>query len=172
VQLHSTRQDIEKLLVALHNVQLLVYDKQKDKPQLTFTTVRFNATDLPLQARHIESRKQQELQKVQAVIGYITHKSRCRTLLLLEYFDEVSDQVCGVCDICLQKKKQNDYTDYYHFHRKQIIKVLSGGEVSLKQLVQHVKPSDEKALLETVREMAGAGEIAYQNNGNIYWVGS
>jgi ATP-dependent DNA helicase RecQ len=167
-QLNAGRQEIEKMLTLMHQQHVIIYDKQKDKPQLTFTTVRFHSTDLPLQTRHLETRKQQELQKISAVVDYMTHRGRCRTLLLLEYFDEISDSACGVCDICLEKRKQKEYTDFYHLHRKQILEVVSRQEISLQQLVKRIKPRDEKALLETIREMAGTGEIKYSANGHIY----
>jgi ATP-dependent DNA helicase RecQ len=167
-QLQVQIADIEKMLSALHQYGLIVYDKQKDKPQITFTTVRFNAADMPLQSRHLQARKQQELDKVQAVINYVVHRKRCRTLLLLEYFDELSDKECGVCDICLEKKKQKDYTDYYQQNRQKVLEVLSNQEISLQQLVYTIKPKNEKMFLDTIREMAGMGEVKYAANGNIY----
>lgn len=160
--------DIEKMLLALHGYRIIIYDKQKDKPQITFTTVRFNAADMPLQSRHLQIRKQQELDKVGAVINYVTHKNRCRTLLLLEYFDELSDKDCGVCDICLEKKKQIDYTDYYQQNRQKILEIITGREISLQQLIYAINPKNEKMLLDTIREMAGLGEVRYAANGNIY----
>jgi ATP-dependent DNA helicase RecQ len=155
------------MLSALHQYGIIVYDKQKDKPQITFTTVRFNAADMPLQSRHLQARKQQELDKVQAVINYVVHRKRCRTLLLLEYFNELSDKECGVCDICLEKKKQMDYTDYYQQNRQKVLEILSNKEISLQQLVYTIKPKNEKMLLDTIREMAGMGEVKYAANGNI-----
>jgi ATP-dependent DNA helicase RecQ len=169
-QLHAQVSDIEKMLSALHQYGIIIYDKQKDKPQITFTTVRFNAADIPLQSRHLQIRKQQELDKVQAVINYVLHRNRCRTLLLLEYFDELSDYDCGVCDICLDKKKQKDYMDYYQQNRQKILETLASvnKEISLQQLVYAIKPKNEKMLLDTIREMAGMGELKYAANGNIY----
>jgi ATP-dependent DNA helicase RecQ len=167
-QLHAQSQDIEKMLSGLHGLGIIIYDKQKDKPQITFTTVRFNAADMPLQNRHLHTRKQQELDKVQAVIDYVSNRNRCRTLQLLEYFDEISDNECGVCDTCLEKKKQPDYTDYYQQNRRKILENLTGKEISLQQLIYRIRPKNEKLLLDTVREMVGLGEIVYAPNGNVY----
>jgi ATP-dependent DNA helicase RecQ len=167
-QLHAQSQDIEKILSGLHGLGIIIYDKQKDKPQITFTTVRFNAADMPLQSRHLHTRKQQELDKVQAVIDYVSNRNRCRTLQLLEYFDEISDNECGVCDTCLEKKKQPDYTDYYQQNRRKILENLTGKEISLQQLIYRIRPKNEKLLLDTVREMVGLGEIIYAPNGNVY----
>jgi ATP-dependent DNA helicase RecQ len=167
-QLNGQVHEVEKMLLGLHQLGIIIYDKQKDKPQITFTTVRFNATDMPLQSRHLQARKQQELDKVQAVINYVTHRNKCRTLLLLEYFDELSDKECGVCDVCLERRKQKDYTDYYQQHRRKILDTLTDKQISLQQLVFNINPKNEKLLLDTIREMVGSGEIVYAPNGNIY----
>lgn len=167
-QLQSSRSDIEKMLSALHNLQVIIYDKQKDKPQLTFTTVRFSMQDLPLQTRHLELRKQQELQKIGAVADYVNHHKKCRTLLLLAYFDEISQQECGVCDNCIEKKKHRNLKDPYPQHRKQIMEALSDREISLAELVYRIQPKDEKAFIDTLREMTDTGEIRYTDNGNFY----
>jgi ATP-dependent DNA helicase RecQ len=167
-QLNGPVHEVEKMLSGLHQLGIIIYDKQKDKPQITFTTVRFNAMDMPLQSRHLQARKQQELDKVQAVINYVTHRNRCRTLLLLEYFDELSDKECGVCDVCLEKRKQKDYTDYYQQHRRKILETLTDKQISLQQLVFNINPKNEKLLLDTIREMVGSGEIVYAANGNIF----
>jgi ATP-dependent DNA helicase RecQ len=167
-QLNGQVHDVEKMLSSLHQLGIIIYDKQKDKPQITFTTVRFNAMDMPLQSRHLQTRKQQELDKVQAVIDYVIHRNRCRTLLLLGYFDEFSDKECGVCDVCLEKRKKKDYTDYYQQNRRKVLETITDKQISLQQLVFNIKPQNEKLLLDTIREMVGLGELVYASNGNIY----
>jgi ATP-dependent DNA helicase RecQ len=158
---------VERLLFALHQLNVIVYDKQKDKPQLTFTTVRHDSSLLPLDIKQLNFRRQRDLQKAESVIRYVSHPSRCRTLLLLEYFGEFSDEDCGVCDNCVRKKKQKDYSDSYDTHRLRILEVLTHQEMTLQQLLLRVKPVDENKMIEALREMAGTGEIVLHENGNV-----
>jgi hypothetical protein len=53
----------------MHQQHVIIYDKQKDKPQLTFTTVAFIPTIYPTDPPS-GTRKQQELQKISAVVDY------------------------------------------------------------------------------------------------------
>ncbi len=156
---------VEKVLTALHRFTIVVYDRQKDKPQLTFTTPRHEASRLPLDVRQMNQRREKDSRKAESVIYYVTHAERCRTQMLLEYFDEISDESCGVCDNCLRKKKEgkSDLGDYRH----QIRTILAGKDLDLQLLVTHINPKDENALLETIREMAGTGEIRLLDNGNV-----
>ncbi|MES2734611.1 MAG: ATP-dependent DNA helicase RecQ [Bacteroidota bacterium] len=170
-QLHASVKDVIAYLTRLHQQQLLVYDQQKDKPQLTFLTPRYDAADLPLEVRLLENRKQRDLEKARSVKHYVQHTVRCRTQLLLEYFGEITDQTCGVCDICLQRKKlEPDLREGAAELRERILYSLQPGELSLQNLVKQLKNENEKKLLQTVQAMVGVGELRYLANGNLVWV--
>lgn len=156
-----------KMLDLLGQAGIVVYDRQKDKPQITFTTERYDTARLPLDIRGINARRERDEQKAEAVIRYMTSHERCRTAMLLEYFDEITDQACGVCDNCLRRKKDAASADPYIHQRSQILLALAGQEVSLQTLVSQLGQKDENLLLQTIREMAGAGEIQVLDNGNV-----
>jgi ATP-dependent DNA helicase RecQ len=167
-QLHTSVKDVEAYLTRLNQLNIVVYDKQKDKPQMTFLTPRHDVASLPLDAQQLETRKQRDLEKARAVAHYVQHALRCRTQLLLEYFGEVTDQTCGVCDNCLQRKKRaEDRLEGFTEHRLRILHSLQTGALSLHNLVKQLKPENEKKLLLMVQEMVGAGELRYLDNGNI-----
>jgi ATP-dependent DNA helicase RecQ len=158
---------IGKMLDLLGQANIVFYERQKDKPQITFTTERYDAARLPLDIRGINARRERDEQKAEAVIRYMTSHERCRTVMLLEYFDEITDQACGVCDYCLQRKKDAAPADPYSHQRNQILLALAGQEVSLQTLVGQLGQKDENILLHTIREMASAGEIQVLDNGNV-----
>jgi ATP-dependent DNA helicase RecQ len=166
-QLATEESTIVRMLELLQQANLLVYDKQKDKPQLTFTTERYEAARLPLDVRGMNLRRERDEAKAEAVIGYMTDPNRCRTALLLDYFGEILEGTCGVCDHCLEQKKEKTAPSDYGRQRRQILSVLAGRELSLQALVDQLGPGDQNALLEAIREMAGAGEIHVLDNGYV-----
>jgi len=170
--LHASVKDVQAYLTRLHQVGIVVYEPQKDKPQLTFLTPRHDSLNLPIDARTLEVRKQRDLEKAKAVANYVQHPFRCRTQLLLEYFNELTDATCKVCDNCLKRKKWSvELPESLSEHRKQILRSLQPGALSLTGLVQQLKPKNEEVLLKTIQEMVGAGEILYLENGNIALTG-
>nr|WP_295935018.1 ATP-dependent DNA helicase RecQ [uncultured Dyadobacter sp.] len=98
--------EIERKLRFLAEREVIDYEPRRDKPQLTFLTPRYDSSLLPLNVFEIQKKKDRDLRKAQAVIRYASHTKRCRTLLLLEYFHEFDADECGVCDICIQNRKQ------------------------------------------------------------------
>jgi len=163
--------EVEAWLLILEKFDILIYDKQKDKPQLTFLTPRFDLRELPLQELEIKNRQERDLQKAKAVKHYMEHSNRCRTQLLLEYFNEITDDECGVCDNCLKKKRQNkveneDKTSE-DITRQKVKQLLQNGAMSLPLITQIMQPANQSKFQTIIREMIANGEVQYDDEGNL-----
>lgn len=163
--LHVPVAEVEKDLLALHQLEVLSYDKQKDQPQLTFLTPRYDANKLPLQHKKLQERKNISLEKVDAVAGYARHKQRCRTLLLLDYFGEVSYDNCNICDVCIARKKSppSDHA----FYAKKIKDSLQLKPLDVEKLVEIISPENQQELLGSIRIMLDSGELRQDEFGRL-----
>ena len=163
--------EVEGLLSTLDKFKILVYDKQKDKPQLTFLTPRFDIRELPLQEVEIAQRKERDLQKARAVKHYMEQPNRCRTQLLLEYFNEITDAECGICDNCLKKKKQQkivvEHKSEIQATRLKIRQLLANGAMSLSLITQIMQPVNQSKFQEIVRQMVADEVIGFDSEGNL-----
>lgn len=150
--------EIVKRLLFLKEREVLDYEPRRDKPQLTFLTPRYEASSLPLNVFEIEKKKERDRKKAKAVVQYASHTHRCRTLLLLEYFNEFDGKECGVCDICLKNKKLEQtidnalgdaITNYIHQHSSITPRELSIAfeNVSEKNLLQTLKMLIEEEII-------------------------
>ena len=99
---------IYSLLEYLHKTEVVEYQRASDQPQITFLTPRFEMNSLPLNKQQIAWRKQVAFEKTKSVIDYITSYKTCRTRMIQQYFDEVAEYDCGVCDNCLNRKKMEE----------------------------------------------------------------
>ena len=162
--------EVMRKLTILHEQDLVIYSPRKDQPQLLFTTPRFDAAKLPLRATDLESRKKTHLDKVQAVIQYVTHPHQCRTQLLLKYFGEDLQEECGVCDHCLQRNrssKKDTYTRQAHAEvRSVVIDMLTNDSISVDTLVQRTTV-DEEILMQVLKMMLDSGEVHYDQQGRL-----
>ena len=157
--------------MSLEKFDVLFYDKQKDQPQLTFLTPRFDIRELPLQELEIKKRKEQNIQKARSVKHYAEQPNRCRTQLLLEYFDEITDAECGICDNCLKKKRQNKIEVEDKEENKatclKIKQLLQNGAMSLPLITQIMQPINQQKFQEIIREMVGNEEIKFDEEGRL-----
>jgi len=160
--------EIVKELQQLDQWGVIAYNKRKDKPQITFLTPRYDAAKLPLDTRRIAERSTNSKEKAKSMVAYVRNDKLCRTNQLLFYFGEESDHLCGVCDVCLAKKKENKKAELESQLRNGIIKTLnSGSAFSLEELLSAVGTQKDLFAVGLLREMEDEGLISTESNGKI-----
>lgn len=160
--------EIEQLLTQLHQRNVVIYEKQKDKPQLTFLTPRYDAPSLPINTQELNRRKELAMRKVQAATLYTEHPTQCRTRLLQAYFGEKPGERCGICDNCLkQKKKVEQSQSAVREQVREYVALANGPGVSPKQIAHYFAQTDADALTQTLKQMLAEEEISYTKSGNL-----
>lgn len=152
--------NVQAGLSKLAEFELIIYDQKKDKPQLIFTTPRQHVKDLRLNVARLKNREKMAKEKLEAIINYATTDHRCRTLMLLEYFGEVSYDKCGVCDICVAEKRKNHAQNETKYHQ-QIRHLVEEEALTIDEIVEQINPKDQEVFLDVIREMVDAGEMKY-----------
>ena len=144
------------------------YEPARDKPQLTFLTPRYDAELLPLNVYEIEKRRQRDRQKIRAVVNYASNTNRCRTILLLEYFNEMDGTPCGVCDVCLKNKKVGIEDGPNQELGTAIISYLEEyGPIIPRALSDAFENVREQMFLQTLKLLLEQELIQYDANGKL-----
>ncbi|GAB4001223.1 RecQ family ATP-dependent DNA helicase [Spirosoma daeguense] len=160
--------EVENLIEQLHQRNVVIYEKQKDKPQLTFLTPRFDAPSLPINVAELNRRKELALRKVNAATIYVEHATQCRTRLLQAYFGEKPGDACGICDNCLKKKKKAENAlSSIREQVREYVALANGPGVPPKQLAHHFAQTDTDTLAQIVKQMLAEEEIRYTKSGNL-----
>ncbi|WP_209331634.1 RecQ family ATP-dependent DNA helicase [Lunatimonas salinarum] len=159
---------IEKMLQKLDSLEVLAYNPRRDQPQVTFLTPRFDAGKLPLNQKRIGHRRDLAVRKARSMAAYAENKQLCRTLVLLDYFGEHTDEVCGICDVCLNRKKLTLDVGSEEGIREKILITLSGGKAfSLRKLLAEAGYNDSLEAAEIVRMMEDEEVITTTADGRI-----
>jgi ATP-dependent DNA helicase RecQ len=166
-QMQIATTEVMRILSHLDKLNVLIYSPRKDKPQVTFLTPRYDAAKLPLDLKKIEGRKNNDLEKSEAVIAYVRQKERCRSMVLLEYFGEIINHDCGICDVCVGKKKEKEKTDSYKLYRQAVIRYLEKDTLSIESLIRKIDIKNKNRVLLAIREMLDNEEIQYNHAGNL-----
>jgi len=101
---NTSREEVYQSLVMLSKIQIINYIPQKNMPQIIFTKNREETRFVVIPRTAFEERRERSEQRISKVIEYITEPTICRTRLLLNYFGEMAENDCRLCDNCLQKK--------------------------------------------------------------------
>jgi ATP-dependent DNA helicase RecQ len=159
-RMHMSVQQVIDGLKQLQDFKILNYQQQTDHPQVTYLKPRQHANALYINKKAIDERKATYRKKMEAVFAYATHK-KCRSQMLLAYFDELNADKCGICDICLDEKRQKNASEIFDDITIEIIQLLSTASMDLGSLVTSTNIGTEKEKIETIRLLLDAGKIKF-----------
>jgi ATP-dependent DNA helicase RecQ len=152
--------DAVKMLQELHDLGVISYIKKTDKPLLTFLKPRYKTEDVYLDFNFYQERKAIYESKMKAMLTYVT-QNKCRSEQMLSYFDETDTKACGVCDVCINKKRELLKAEMIAAVLEQlVIKPLS-----LDDLVKAIKIGSEKDKLNVIRLLLEAGDVVKVEDG-------
>jgi len=159
--------DIIAVLNKLQSIEMLTYIQQTDQPQLQYVRARVDMDHFDLDVKYLELRKEILLKQVNAVVSYTTSR-KCRSIQLLNYFDEHNATKCGVCDICLAEKRAEHESKLSDEISYEIISLLQQQPLALDDLVNHIRNGVENERIDAIRELLDAGKI--KTDGKKYYL--
>jgi ATP-dependent DNA helicase RecQ len=160
--LKTSAEQIRELLVHLDELGILVYSPMRDKPQVTYILSRHDAENLPIDQRRLEARRKLIVDKMKAMIDYVETGFRCRMQFIQTYFDEQTEATCGICDVCIEKRKKDNIVAYENL-REEVLSVMKKDVFSVEQLEKRVAPQDRELFVDVVRELVDEGILGYDN---------
>ncbi|WP_447640155.1 MULTISPECIES: RecQ family ATP-dependent DNA helicase [Chitinophagaceae] len=108
---HIGEDEVRERLLRLQRYQIIEYWPNKETPQIRFVENRAPAEYLNFNHRFYQERKGIYVNNIKAVIDYIQLEQTCRMQFLCAYFGQEDHFRCGVCDNCLNAKKETLSTD-------------------------------------------------------------
>lgn len=107
VRCNITRQDVYERLKELARLRVLIYNPRKRCSYISWTVDREEDRFFHIPKEAYEYRKKEAEERCESVIDYCERDDKCRSILLLKYFGEKSSDSCGLCDVCLSKKRRS-----------------------------------------------------------------
>lgn len=150
----KTETQVYNMLKELNRLQIAEYRPKTIKPQIIFTSPRIDIKDIYVSDRNYKDLKNAAEKRREAMIAYAENNSECRSRQLLRYFGETQSCDCGVCDVCIAKKKtsRNGLDD-------EIIDILAASPLTIKQLSQRLPKIAKDELISTVRRLLDRGVL-------------
>ncbi|NJN24676.1 MAG: RecQ family ATP-dependent DNA helicase [Cyclobacteriaceae bacterium] len=164
--LNTTSLVVKKQLEHLNALKVITYDKMRDKPQLAFVTPRYDAAKLPLNRQRLAERSDIQRAKTEAMIQYAEQMEKCRTAMILDYFDEVVFNDCGHCDYCIEKKRKISKSD--HIRIKEMVQyALQKGPEYPEEIGKLFSHFELPILDETILDMVNKNILYYDDQGRL-----
>ncbi|MDB5120921.1 MAG: RecQ family ATP-dependent helicase [Sphingobacteriales bacterium] len=162
-----SKSEVTDMLFKLQSLGFISYVPQTDKPYLQFLRERVDTEHVYLDKKYLKDRYDICKQQMDSVIEY-AEVSHCRSRTLLAYFDELNAPECGVCDVCLDKKRAGKQSILMDEITNQLVNLLSYKPLLLDDLVSSISLGNSKEKLEVIRMLLDTNKI--KTDGEKYYI--
>ncbi len=103
--LKKTEEQIVSRLKKLAGYQIIQYAIKTDAPQIYYSCPRVPSKEVIIESEFYWKRKQLYISQIEQVANYLREPNKCRSSFLRNYFGDASDERCGICDNCLNRRQ-------------------------------------------------------------------
>lgn len=137
---------VRQYLSKLVNLGVISYLPQKRSPMVVFFEERLDEKSIYISKESYQVRKDRYAERANAILSYSLNRVKCRSQLLLEYFDEPDSPACGECDICKTKNESTLRPQEFDLLRDNILAVLTRGPLTMDQLFESIPANRDKLI--------------------------
>lgn len=163
----ASEEQTVRTLNYLKKLNVLDYQHQTEKPQLQFLHARVPAKDLELSRENLFDRKERFKKRLKAIINYANEMHKCRSMMLLNYFDEKTLHRCGVCDYCRQRNKLNLNDIEFETLSAAIREKLSANNLGVEELVHAINFPNSDKVLSAINWLIDQQAVRFTNDNKL-----
>lgn len=101
-----SEEQLTNLLERLAQKDIITYRSSGNDSSITFNEVREDEHTINRIAKFLENQNEIKTKQFDAIIGYVTTTNRCKSRIILDYFDEEESTDCGICSYCITKNRK------------------------------------------------------------------
>ncbi len=163
------QETVYNFLKHLRKSGIIDYVPRNNTPYIYFGKERIHVDRLKISKENYDLRKNDFINRIEAVINYATSTDTCRSRLLLSYFGETDSPPCGTCDICKSKSRLAMSSFEFEQLSKQVKKILES-PCSYESLLVKLTGDQEK-MREVVKWLLDNKKIIYRIDNQLEWAG-
>lgn len=154
---------VHELLKMLWRMHIIRYIPASRSPMIYFDSERLPQNDIFIAPKTYRHRYDLAIARFSSMLSYAQSSDVCRSKIIEEYFGEKSAKECGVCDICLAKRRNGTSTQALN---ERIINLLSSNELTIKELATTIH-GDMNRIVECVDNLVAEGKISITISGKL-----
>ncbi|MCU0363925.1 MAG: RecQ family ATP-dependent DNA helicase [Bacteroidales bacterium] len=163
----ASRDTIYQYLVKLSSMDIIRYIPGKKSALVIFTEERLERKALMISPDTYLNVREKYVARVEKMADYAVSDTRCRSLMLLDYFGEASDR-CGICDVC-RKRNELELSKYeFDLILDDIKEVLSTSNPDAEELAAILRHPGEK-VIRVIQWLLDHNKIKQDQDRRLSW---
>ncbi len=138
-----SEEEFTNLLQRLQQKEIISYRSTGNDSTITFNEIREDELTINRIAKYLEKQNEIKIQQLDAVIHYMTDATHCKSRLLTEYFGEDTQEDCGMCSVCINRKKTIRKPEDT---AKEVLGLLKNSAAGSREIEQELKLSAHETI--------------------------
>lgn len=163
-----TVERVKELLKRMWQMRIIRYIPSNSSPMLFFDEERLPTKDLYISPDTYLHRKRLMRERFENMLAYTANETECRSAVLQRYFGDAEAEDCGVCDICLAKRRRAK--SVARDLAESAAEIIRAEPITARELCRRLK-ADPSAVAEAVDRMRAEGKISVEPSGKLIFIG-
>ena len=160
-----TVQRVKELLKRLWQLRVIRYIPSNRSPLLYMDEERLPTADLYISPESYRQRREQTRERFERMLAYAMAETGCRSSFLEAYFGVPEPRECGICDLCLARKRAAR-APQAEASKKTVLELLRNDALDPREIVAALR-SDPAQIAELLRKLSGEGKISILPDGKV-----
>lgn len=156
----ATENKVSELLLKLAEKGLLEYHAKSNDTSILFNVIREDERTINSISKYLEIQNKLKREQLNSVIAYVNDESNCKSKLILNYFEEQTNENCGICSYCISISNKDNLTEDL---RNQILTLLKTKALNSREIQIHIDKSSD-AIIFALQHLLESGEIKITPN--------
>jgi ATP-dependent DNA helicase RecQ len=161
---------VKEFFKILWQLRVIRYIPSRRTPLLFFPQERLPISDLYIAPTTYKIRKELAIGNREQMFSYADNLTECRSVWFRRYFGEQNPAPCGVCDICLARKKaayaKSDVKAGENSGEKQleddVMELIREEQLTVKQVVNKLFDADQDEIVAAIKALVAARKIVIE----------
>lgn len=154
---------VHELLKILWRMHVIRYIPAARTPMIYFNSERLPQNDIYIAPKTYRHRYDMAIERFNNMLNYTLSEDKCRSQIIEEYFGDRQAKECGICDICISRRKHKSSSASTLEH---ILNIISTKELTVKDLAAEIK-GDSSNVAEVVDKLLREGKISISISGKL-----
>lgn len=159
--------ELLKELKQLHQLGIVDYVPQKDKPQITLLQNRMHADSFVINLTNYLKRKLNFEKRIDSIYNYIQQTTSCRSQLVAAYFNDRAIKKCGICDNCINQNDLVIGVEEFETITASIFKQLAEKPLPPAELIKKLANIKKEKFWKVTDYLQSENKINYNKEGEM-----
>lgn len=153
---------VREMFKSLWQMHVIRYIPSARSPMIFFDTERLPTADLYIAPETYRRRFDMMRERFDSMLHYVGTDDECRSVMLERYFGATDARPCGVCDVCLARRKGSAAAAV----EDKIVNALKNNPMPVRELVSAVGGNETTAVA-AVDKLIAEGKISTSADGKL-----